>query len=408
MARRRAGLGLSVLVLVSCSEEAEETELLRIGRDTTTNEIVRPVGEATSYPFVCTIRMDGGGACSGALVARNVVLTASHCVSGVRRFNVGCPYSGDSTVATGSEAEMSPTGRYSFSGGYINPERGSDVALIHLDRDIVAPRYGVVRLERVDPPLRVFPIGRINNGSFTSRLWVSPTFTVRARYGRGTPPYAVGANNGVTQPGDSGGALFDADTQEIIGTVSGGSYNTSIYGVVGAHADWFRATVLRWSGAPPGMSPPGGTPPSPTPPTPTPPGPTPPTPPGPTPPSPTPPTPTPPSPPPGGGEPCGMYEGWNIRSCIGPNEWVRCIGGRLERGTCGGRCLVRPPGYDDVCLPGARDTIEPCGEYTWINYFTCNRSSTQRVLCAHGYLLREPCAGGCVSQPPGVDDYCQR
>lgn len=246
------------LAAAGCGAAADD-ELL-IGVDTAADEIVRPSGEATTHPYACTIRMGSGGACSGSLVARNVVLTASHCVSGASRFTVSCPYSGDAAAATGSESMMSPTGRLSFAGGYIRPESGSDVALIRLDRDIRATRYARVRLTNVGTGTRAYVIGRINNGSFTNRLWVSPVINLIWRYGRGEPPYALGANTGLTQPGDSGGPTFDANTDEVIGVVSGGSSRSSIYGIVGAHAQWFTDTVTRWSGSPPE----GGTPTPPT------------------------------------------------------------------------------------------------------------------------------------------------
>ena len=428
----------------ACAAEPEGGRWLR-GELTRSDGIVRAVGEATAYPYVCTVRMGSSSACSGSLVARNVVLTAAHCVEGERSFTVTCPYSGDTASASSREAVMSPTGGDSFAGDYITPESGSDVALIHLDRDIRATRFGSVRLVNVAPPQRVFVIGRINDGTFTNRLWISPPFNAIWRYGSGLIPNAIGANTGVTQSGDSGGALFDATTQEIIGVVSGGSDYTSIYGVVGKQADWYRSTLARWSGAAP-PSPPPSMPPSmpPSPPsdecaaqatscgacTPiagcgwcgatsacisvdrdgvplaacasgfalNPPDCAPPM---------TPAPPPGPARPPGASETCGRYEGWDNRSCVSGSEMVRCMGSSLERVQCapGGSCIGRPAGFDDVCVPPPGEG-EPCGEYDWIDVFTCNQSHTQRVICVNGRLLREPCAHGCVTYPEGVDDLC--
>lgn len=102
-----------------------------------------------------------------------------------------------------------------------------------------------------------------------------------------------------------------------------------------------------------------------------------------------------------------MYADYDIRTCTSEREWVVCDGGSLHRETCptGGRCITRPPGFDDVCVPPP-GTGEPCGEYSWIDIYTCNRSRTQRVICADGRLIREPCAHGCITRPTGTDDEC--
>ena len=83
------------------------------------------------------------------------------------------------------------------------------------------------------------------------------------------------------------------------------------------------------------------------------------------------------------------------------------VGGALQRTACapGGRCLSRPDGYDDVCLPSP-GTGEACGANSWVSVFTCNRDRTQRVLCAQGVLLRESCPRGCLTRPSGEDDVC--
>jgi hypothetical protein len=106
-------------------------------------------------------------------------------------------------------------------------------------------------------------------------------------------------------------------------------------------------------------------------------------------------------------EACGRYEGYDVRTCAGSAEMIRCVGGALQRTACapGGRCLSRPDGYDDVCLP-APGTGEACGANSWVSVFTCNRDRTQRVLCANGTLLRESCPRGCLTRPSGQDDVC--
>ena len=108
-------------------------------------------------------------------------------------------------------------------------------------------------------------------------------------------------------------------------------------------------------------------------------------------------------------ESCGRYAGWSVRTCVSDAEAVRCVNGALERTRCpaGGRCVTRPNGFDDVCV-SALGAGEACGEFSWINVFTCNQAHTQRVICAAGQLVREPCARGCVTRPNGVDDVCAR
>lgn len=424
------------LILAGCGA-ADET--LVIGEDTTTDEIVRPTGEATAYPFVCTIRMGSGGACSGSLVARNVVLTASHCIGGASNFTVVCPYSGDAAPATGRQAVMSPTGNRSFSSRLIYPNSGNDVALIRLDREIRATRVGTVRLQNVGTGQRAYVIGRINNGSFTNRLWVSPVINLVWRYGPGSPPYALGAASGLTQPGDSGGATFDANTNEIIGVVSGGSPSSSIYAIVGAHAQWFIDTVTRWSGAPPsGMPTMPAPPPSMTPP---------------------PMTPPPMTPPPAEGEGprvTGLtpthgasMQGnrWvHVEAAITPGSSGSPISGASlwwsfngERFACPGRsnshfCNVEDGvwrwsinvGTGDRTFvlrawdADGRTTESPahgmsfsdgpanCSESSSgsSSIWTCTPDRQSRDRCLSNRLERQRCARGCQVYPSGVDDRC--
>ena len=71
--------------------------------------------KATGYPEAALIDMNGS-ACSGALIAPKVVLTAGHCTAGYSTFNVTLPFAGGQK-ASGTGKVMD----YNNSSQYVDP-----------------------------------------------------------------------------------------------------------------------------------------------------------------------------------------------------------------------------------------------------------------------------------------------
>jgi hypothetical protein len=339
----------------------------------------------------------GGIRCTATLVTDRVLVSAAHCL-GYRSASASGNY-GTFTVRTGPDAAplRFQVARYrSFSRSLGR----TDVALLLLSSPVpstVARPAGLARARpSVGERLTVYGYGCTVRGT---------------QIGFGTKrkrDFLEGQRVDNLCPGDSGGPVIHASTNEVSRVNSSyGSYDG--FGDVPTFYEEIRAQITAWGEslerpAPPAPAVDAGSPPAPPPPAPEPavdagaP---------PAPPPPMPPEPAPDAGSPPGVEACGRYAGWSVRTCISDVEAIRCVNGALARTACepGGSCLRRPTGYDDVCIPPAGEG-EPCGQYAWINVFTCNQSRTQRVLCANGRLLREPCERGCLVRRTGIDDVC--
>jgi hypothetical protein len=318
--------------------------------------------------------------CTATLITPRVLVSASHCL-GYRTANTPGAY-GSFTIRRGpDDVQRYDVTRYrSFSRALGS----TDVALLLLRTAVPADVAQPAGLARTRPPagerLTVYGYGCTVRGT---------------QIGFGTKrkrDFFEGQRVDNLCPGDSGGPVMQVSANLVTRVNSSyGRYDG--FGDIPSHYDALVAQIDAWGESL----------------TPTPPPPPPPAPdasvPAPPPPPPAPDASVPPSPP--AGETCGRYAGWSIRTCVSDTEAVRCVGDVLQRTRCpdGGRCVRRPTGYDDVCVPPS-GAGEPCGDYAWINIFTCNQSRTQRVLCADGRLLREACARGCVTRPRGVDDVC--
>jgi secreted trypsin-like serine protease len=101
------------------------------------------------FPWV--VRLSVG--CDGALVAPRVVLTAAHCVAGTRRLSVTA---GSTDLVSGLTVPATSVLRPS---GYRGATRGSDWALIRLDRALDLPT------------LALTPSNAYDQGTFTIMGW---------------------------------------------------------------------------------------------------------------------------------------------------------------------------------------------------------------------------------------------
>lgn len=213
-------------------------------------EIVRGVVSNGRDPAVVALRIGGQALCTGALVAKDVVLTARHCVSksasavacppdGVQVYGdrpassievlLGDQVDGQDAAARGREI-VSPNGVTLCD---------ADIALVVLDRPIKNVRPLGVRTTGVAKGDRVRAVGfgkrgdDLGAGVKLVREHV-PVLAVRAA------EFTVGE---ATCQGDSGGPALDEATGEIVGVVSRGGPSCEGAGV---HNIYTRADTFGW------------------------------------------------------------------------------------------------------------------------------------------------------------------
>lgn len=263
--RTRACGGFAVCVWLAACGSTEGVATSDIKH--VTPEIVNGT-EATDLASACIVNLQtpqGTAMCSGALVAPNVVLTAGHCVAGVSRWSVKCPYARDAVWVTVAEAALSPTfpNRDDPTREYIDNSRGSDLGLLRTSRPLAEDRVARVRAQNIAAGLDVFAVGRIHHG-VTNLMYRSPRFTLSLS--DRTHGYWVGVDRTVIEPGDSGGPLFDVNTREVVGVNSAGVDPSGCtrgvacdeWAAIGPASAWFNATMQRFAGsvAPPPVTPP--------------------------------------------------------------------------------------------------------------------------------------------------------
>jgi Trypsin len=187
--------------------------------------------------------------CSGALVARNLILTARHCVSKAITTNPSCDAAGHSHNGAHVDTDLDPQDIAIFDGPHVRPgldvplARGirtlhpqgaslcdADLAYIVLDRPIytlpVLPLRSHAPIEEGDV---VVPIGF---GGGTQNL-IGTRVPRKSSQVLSTGPGLNGRTGAVLGPrefevdsatcrGDSGGPAIDVRTGEIVGVVSRG------------------------------------------------------------------------------------------------------------------------------------------------------------------------------------------
>ncbi|NNM72653.1 S1 family peptidase [Enterovirga aerilata] len=199
-----------------------------------------------------------GGVCSGVVVARDVVLTAAHCVAGQGEFRVH--WRGED----GQPVLVEPASRalhpLYVSGAVAERRRSIDLALLRMPGDLPG-RFGPVALAGGAPakgePVTLGGYGVAREGDARSTgTFRTAGLAVVEPYGRSTILLWASAGRGTGAcEGDSGGPIANASgsvaavTSWAAGERKGGCGTMSQGVLLGPQRGWIDRTLTAWGRA---------------------------------------------------------------------------------------------------------------------------------------------------------------
>ena len=196
---------------------------------------------AIHYPEAVLVDLLQNGqvvaACSGTLIAPNVVLTAGHCVHGFDGWQVIAPYASGQTA----QSSKGQTHDWTDDSGVVNPSM-HDLGLVFLSSPITIASYPLLATAPLVDGSQVINIGRIDNGQFsTTDLYQSKPISVTNAASEGFP-YDYIAND-VIEPGDSGGPDMAVGTHTIVAVNSGAGGGTEVLARVDLLVPWIQLAI---------------------------------------------------------------------------------------------------------------------------------------------------------------------
>ncbi len=230
LSRMVKGATLALAVLAASCAHSPRLSLstsLRLEADTHLLDLSHI--DATEDDWIVRVLLKDG-ACSGALVAPGVVLTAQHCVVAHGDARVKLP-PGDMRVELGGD--YLPWGRVGVVGVVACPcwkgDATGDVAALVLEvplpPEVPTRPVRVVGEPRVDEDIFAGGFGtRDGSKAIPLTSWSARTIARNHRSGVTTDVMAGAlVMSGLARPGDSGGPVWSRDTGEILGVVSRGT-----------------------------------------------------------------------------------------------------------------------------------------------------------------------------------------
>jgi hypothetical protein len=152
---------------------------------------------ASAYPEAAVVTADGFVTCSGVVLAPRVVLTAGHCASHDKSYDVIVPFAGGQT-AHGSDHWTPFTGKAATS---------PDVRLVFLDTPVTLAAYPAIAASPAPAGAAVVDIGRALNGAINQTDYVSPPVTLGGVASDLGFPFNYKAQPDISEDGDSGGPI---------------------------------------------------------------------------------------------------------------------------------------------------------------------------------------------------------
>lgn len=235
-----AGCVLTVMAAVACATQSGDGEA--------SSQAIIGGSEARAYEEAALVDIERGGvvsgACSGAVIAPRVVLTAGHCIVGGSGWIITTPYAGRQKVRSVSGLTFD----YKDNGGTVNPNQ-HDVGLVVLPTPIRLGAYPTIARAPLAANASLINVGRIDNGRLSNTsLFASAPLRVVAGDGYGYR-FAYVATE-VIQPGDSGGPDFlNAPGRHVVVAVnSGAGGGTEVLARVDLVASWIDSVVDKNGG----------------------------------------------------------------------------------------------------------------------------------------------------------------